>query len=62
MAQEWNDETSEQTMARLTGLQVRLEGLEQRARQQRGIWVERAMYWLIIIGLVVAVNLLAVSV
>ena len=59
MVQESNHETSGEVMTRLTGLQVRVEALEKRTQQQRGRWIERVMYWLIIIGLVVAVNLLA---
>jgi len=58
MAQEWNDNINTQ----LTGFQTRLEALEQRTAEGRGIWVKRVMYWLIIIGLIVAIIILATAV
>jgi len=57
MEQEKHDQISAQVMTRLTGLETRLEALE--LRRQRGIWIERAMNWLIIVGLVIAVILFA---
>ena len=54
-------ERSEEINKRLTGLQVRLEALEHLTQRKRGIWIERVMYWLVIIGLIVAVNILAAA-
>ena len=57
MTQEWNEVVDRH----LDGLEFRMEALEQR-KVPRGVWVERVMYWLIIIGLVVAVIILALAV
>jgi len=57
MAQEWSEDIN----IRLSGLQARIGTLEQMSQRRRGVWIERVMYWLIIIGLIVAVNILAAS-
>ena len=59
MEQEKLDQMNRRVMTRLDGLEARMEALEH--RRQRGIWIERVMNWLIIIGLVVAVILFASS-
>jgi len=59
MEQEKHDQVSGRVMTRLDGLEARLQALEY--RRQRGIWIERVMNWLIIIGLVVAVIIFALS-
>ena len=37
-------DTIDLTDARLTSIEARLDGLEERTRSQRGRWVERFMY------------------
>ena len=59
MEQEKFDQINRQVMTRITGLETRMEALEQ--KRQRGIWVERIMNWLIIIGLVIAVIIFAIG-
>ena len=46
----------------LTELHTRLESLEQQRRPGQGIWIERVMHLLIIIGLIVAVIILAIEI
>jgi hypothetical protein len=57
MAQDWSEDIN----VRLSGLLARISTLEQMSQRKRGIWIERVMYWLVIIGLIVAVNILAAS-
>jgi len=59
MEQEKHDQLSGRVMTRLDGLEARMQALEY--RRQRGIWIERVMNWLIIIGLVIAVIIFALS-
>jgi hypothetical protein len=42
----------------LTDLEERVRSLERDSGTSRGIWAERLMYWLIAVGLIVAVILL----
>jgi hypothetical protein len=44
-----------QVSARLTALEARMRDLEKGAGRQRGIWVERFMYWAVVIALVIAI-------
>ena len=59
MAYPGGEESDVQVAARLRDLETRVEALETRTRRQGGLWVERIMYWLIAIGLIIAIIQLA---
>ena len=41
--------------AKLTEIEMRVNAIEKSKQRQRGLWIERLMYWVIVIGLIVAV-------
>lgn len=47
-----------QLAARVKSLEARIQSLERRMGSQRGLWAERAMYWLIVVGLIIAIIML----
>lgn len=54
-----NDQTDSEISARLRALEKRIDALEKQIRRQRGPWMERFMYWAIVIGLIIAIIRLA---
>jgi hypothetical protein len=54
-----NDQPDSETSARLGALEKRIDALEKQIGHQRGPWLERFMYWAIVIGLIIAIIRLA---
>jgi len=43
---------------RIRSIENRIDSLEKQAKGQTSIWVERFMYWIIVIALIVAIILM----